>query len=88
MAEGVDLIDLIADFSSSEDVLDLSKLLASLNFGTQSGADAAVGIAVSGNAAIVSVNDHAVASLSGVGHGSVVAILYDHNQPTYQEHVA
>jgi Ca2+-binding RTX toxin-like protein len=87
MTEGVSLLDLIADFKSSEDLLDLSKLLASVGVVGQSAADAAVDVAVSGNAALVSVNGHEVASLTGVGHNSVVSILYDASH-TYQEHVA
>jgi Ca2+-binding RTX toxin-like protein len=87
LTEGVSLVDIIADFSPTEDVLDLSKLLASLGIGSQGQADAAVSVSESGGAAHVLVGTHEVAALAGVSGGSAIAVLYDHNQPTYQEHV-
>jgi von Willebrand factor type A domain/RTX calcium-binding nonapeptide repeat (4 copies)/FecR protein len=87
LTEGLSLVDIIADFSPAEDVLDLSKLMASLGIGNEGAADAAVSISSSGGAAHVFVGAHEVAALAGVAGGSAISVLYDHNQPTYHEHV-
>ncbi|RRI03071.1 type I secretion C-terminal target domain-containing protein [Mesorhizobium tamadayense] len=95
----VHVADVIADYTPGQDVIDLSDLLKSLG-GNAPTTDAQVGdsvnVTVSGGAAHVMVDDNGtaaggnmveVASLTGVGVGSAITILYDHNQPTHTETV-
>ncbi|WJI38941.1 type I secretion C-terminal target domain-containing protein [Mesorhizobium opportunistum] len=95
----INMVDVIADFSPAQDVLDLSDVLASLGAGgptTDSQAAALVDITFSGNAAHVLVDNNGtaaggnmveVASLSNVSAGSVINILYDHSATTHSETV-
>ena len=101
LTEGIALVDVIADFTpgAGNDILDLSDLLASLGANaptTDADAGAAVNVTVSGGAAHVFVDDngtaaggamHEVASLTGVGVGSVISILYDDTKPVHSETV-
>ncbi|TGQ05788.1 type I secretion C-terminal target domain-containing protein [Mesorhizobium sp. M2E.F.Ca.ET.166.01.1.1] len=95
----VHLTDVIADYTPGQDVIDLSDLLKSLGTGaptTDAQAGASIDVTFSGGAAHVMVDNNGtaaggsmveVASLTGVASGSVISILYDHNQPTHTETV-
>ncbi|MDX8455519.1 VCBS domain-containing protein, partial [Mesorhizobium sp. VK9D] len=91
--------DVIADYTQGQDVIDLSDLLKSLGANaptTDPQADAAVNVTFSNGDAHVMVDDNGtaaganmveVATLTNVGVGATINILYDHNQPIHQEHV-
>ncbi|MBZ9892564.1 cadherin-like domain-containing protein [Mesorhizobium sp. BR1-1-3] len=95
----INMVDVIADYTPGQDVIDLSDLLKSLggNAPTTDGqAGASIDVTFSGGAAHVMVDNNGtaaggnwveVASLTGVGTGSAIAILYDHNMPTHTETV-
>ena len=89
----MNMVDVISDFNASEDVLDLSDLLANLPGGASAPASEAeaasmISVSVSGGAAHISVDADGVggagpvevASLTGVGSGTVISILYDEHQ--------
>ncbi|RUW75542.1 Ig-like domain-containing protein [Mesorhizobium sp. M2A.F.Ca.ET.067.02.1.1] len=95
----VHVADVIADYTPGQDVIDLSDLLKSLGAGaptTDAQAGSSIDVTFSGGAAHVMVDNNGtaaggsmveVASLTGVASGSVISILYDHNQPTHTETV-
>ncbi|UCI30543.1 beta strand repeat-containing protein [Mesorhizobium sp. B4-1-4] len=95
----IHVVDVIADYTPGQDVIDLSDLLKSLGGNaptTDSQAGASVDVTFSGGAAHVMVDDNGtaaggnmveVASLTGVSTGSAITILYDHNMPTHTETV-
>ena len=101
LTEGLALVDIIADFTpgAGNDILDLSDLLASLGANaptTDADAGLAVNVTVSGGTAHVYVDDngtasggvmHEVATLTGIGVGSVITILYDDTKPVHSETV-
>jgi len=85
----LDLVDVIADFSEGVDLIDLSNVFASLGISAADEAEAALGVTVSDGAAHIFVDGnggadgglHEVASLTGVGPGAVISILYDDSHP-------
>ena len=92
------LADVIADFNPVQDVLDLSDLLSSLAAKPTNDGEAGsvVNVSVSGGTAHVFVDDngtanggnmHEVATLTNVGTGTVINILYDDNLPVHKETV-
>ncbi|TIS89491.1 MAG: type I secretion C-terminal target domain-containing protein [Mesorhizobium sp.] len=95
----INLVDVIADFNPAQDVLDLSDVFASLGSNaptTDSEAGALVNISVTGGDAHVMVDDNGtaaganmveVATLSNVGAGSAITVLYDHNTTAHTETV-
>ncbi|WP_292372051.1 type I secretion C-terminal target domain-containing protein, partial [Mesorhizobium sp.] len=96
----VHVADVIADFNAQgQDVIDLSDLLKSLgaNAPTTDGqVGSTVDVTFDGGSAHVMVDDNGtasggnmveVATLTNVGVGSTINILYDHNQPTHSETV-
>ncbi|QKD19394.1 calcium-binding protein [Mesorhizobium sp. NZP2077] len=96
----VAMVDIIADYTPGHDVIDLSDLLRSLGGNaptTDAQAGASIDVTFSSGAAHVMVDNNGtaaggsmveVASLTGVGSGSAITILYDHNLPTHTETVA
>ncbi|MEO5756397.1 MAG: type I secretion C-terminal target domain-containing protein, partial [Mesorhizobium sp.] len=94
------IADIIADYTPGQDVIDLSDLLKSLGANAPTNdaqAGASIDVTFSGGAAHVMVDDNGtaaggnmveVASLTGVGTGSAITILYDHNLSTHTETVA
>jgi Ca2+-binding RTX toxin-like protein len=95
----IHMADVITDYTPGQDVIDLSDLLRSLGGNaptTDAQAGASIDVTFSGGAAHVMVDNNGaaaggnmveVASLTGVGVGSAISILYDHNMPTHTETV-
>ncbi|MDX8500287.1 type I secretion C-terminal target domain-containing protein, partial [Mesorhizobium sp. VK4C] len=96
----VHVADVIADFNAQgQDVIDLSDLLKSLGANapaTDGQVGSTVNVTFDGGSAHVMVDDNGtanggniveVATLTNVGVGSTINILYDHNQPTHPETV-
>ena len=96
-----DMVDVIADYTLGEDLIDLSALFASLGLNAPANdaeADAAVDIVFSSGAAHVFVDDSGtatggtvieVASVTGpgIGVGAAISILYDSSHPAHSEAV-
>lgn len=85
------VFDVIADYESGVDMIDLSGIFTSIGVSASNEVAAALSVTFSDGAAHLAVDTNGstpgglqeVASLANTGPGAVISIIYDHNQPAH-----